>query len=734
MHRWSGHRAGTRAGAGLAACTLTAFLTITGADGALASGSAWKIQPSPNATLPGGQLESVSCSSATACTAVGSNISTTGIHVTLAERWNGATWQHQPTPNPAVDTSFNVAPDLTGVSCPASSFCEAVGKYNLTSFNQLSLAEGWNGQRWTMQRLPLPPGASSTALSQVSCTSARFCEAVGFFQTQTLNQTLPLAATWNGTSWRLQHAPHPPGDESLQLNAVSCTSPTFCEAWGGGSPQIGGPGVAEQWNGIFWHLQTVPPNSTAHSVSCVSTTFCEAVGLGSGNAGSAWAWNGSSWTAQAVPSQISSGGLFGVSCVSPAFCETVGLTIGAGGNSGALAAVWNGSAWRVQSTPSPAKGAVTDLNAVSCASARSCELAGDFVLVIQSNTPQALTEGWNGSAWRLQRAAAPPGATDNMLRAVSCVSATFCEAVGEHTNILGTQSNLAEVWNGTTWKVQATPSPQSPFGPTDNDLEGISCVSTTFCEAVGNGPNGMSAEVWNGTSWKVQNRPGAGGVQGQFVSCPSVNFCMSVDAFARVDTWNGSSWSAATNVPGFSPVTSLSCLSASFCEVVGSGPSGENAAVWNGSTWTAQPTAGGAGEVLTAVTCLTATSCEAVGELVNGGSPLTLAEAWNGSTWTLQPTPNPSAFNSNTLNSVSCTAADACTAVGDSTTTSFAPFQTLAEVWNGTAWTLQSTPNRPSPAPNLLNGVSCGASQTCTAVGETQNANEVEATLILAGD
>jgi hypothetical protein len=731
MHRWSGRRAGIRAGAGLTACALTAFLTFTGAGGALASAPVWRIQPSPNATVPGGQLESVSCSSAAACTAVGSNISTAGIHVTLAERWNGTTWQHQQTPNPAVDVSFGVAPILTGVSCPAANFCVAVGKYNLTSFNQVSLVEGWNGQRWTKQRFPLPAGASSTALSEVSCTSAQFCEAVGSYQTQTPNQTLPLAAIWNGISWHLQNPPHPKGDPSVQLNVVSCASTAFCEAWGGGSPSIGGPDLAEQWNGRSWHLQAVPSTTDdALSVSCVSTTFCEAIGVGTAlQVPSAWVWQGSSWTAQTLPSLPGSGSLHGVSCVSPTFCEAVGLGFG----SSAPAAIWNGSAWKAQSTPTPAKNTDTFLSAVSCASALSCESAGDFELN-SSTTPRALAEGWNGSTWLLQRAAEPAGAIGNSLGAVSCVSATFCEAVGEHGNALNTQSNLAEVWNGTTWRVQATPSPRSRFGPTDNDLEGVSCVSTTFCEAVGNGPHGMSALGWNGTSWQVQNRPGAGGVQGQFVSCPSVSFCMSVDAFARVDTWNGSSWSAGTDVPGFSPVDSVSCVSATFCEVVGSGPSGESAAVWNGSTWTAQPTPGGPGEILSAVTCLTATSCEAVGELVNGGSPLTLAEAWNGSTWTVQPTPNPSAFNVNTLSSVSCTAADACTAVGDSSTTSFVPSQTLAEVWNGMAWTLQTTPNRASPAPNFLTGVSCGASQVCTAVGDSQNAAEVETTLILAGD
>ena len=140
------------------------------------------------------------------------------------------------------------------------------------------------------------------------------------------------------------------------------------------------------------------------------------------------------------------------------------------------------------------------------------------------------------------------------------------------------------------------------------------------------------------------------------------------------------------------------------------------------------------GEDLTAVTCLTATSCEAVGELVNQGNPLTLAEVWNGSTWTVQPTPNPSGFQTSTLSSVSCTSADACTAVGDSQANRQTPFRTLAEIWNGSAWTLQPTPNRSATVPNLLNGVSCGASQTCTAVGQTQNAAGVAATLILAGD
>jgi hypothetical protein len=72
--------------------------------------------------------------------------------------------------------------------------------------------------------------------------------------------------------------------------------------------------------------------------------------------------------------------------------------------------------------------------------------------------------------------------------------------------------------------------------------------------------------------------------------------------------------------------------------------------------------------------------------------------------------------------------------VGQSQTNGQVFSSTLGEVWNGTAWTLRSTPNRPSAGRNILNGVSCGASQMCTAVGDTQDVGGTGATLIETGD
>ena len=717
MHRWSCQPARTRAGSGLAAIVLTAFMVVTGAGGALAGSPAWKIVQSANATLSGGRLESVSCSSPGACTAVGTNLGKSGINVTLAERWNGTTWQRQRTPNPSEDTAPGVAPDLLGVSCPARNFCEAVGTYHLGSAN-VSIAVAWNGRRWRWQQVPVPVGSDSAGLNSVSCTSSRFCEAVGSYQ-GTLGTAL-FAARWNGTTWRLQLPPSPAGAQFEAFSAVSCTSATFCEAWGSGNPGAPGPAVAERWNGRSWRMQAVPSNTAMNSVSCVSATFCEAVGSSGGEV-----WDGAHWNAQAIPSPASAS-LLGVSCISPKFCEAVGA--------GPSAAVWHGAAWSVQSAPNPATATFTHLNAVSCAAATSCEAAGYFEVAVTANNPKALAEAWNGHSWRLQHAVMPPGATYNTLASVSCVSTTFCEAVGTHFDNAGNQVNLAEMWNGTSWRVQPVPNQTSQFAPTSGSLFGVSCVAANFCAAVGVGAAGADAEMWNGTSWQLQAIPGPS-VQPMSVSCVSTKFCMKVDGFGQADIWNGSSWSAGPAVTGFSPVTGVSCVSASFCEAVGSGPSGENAAVWNGTSWTGQPTPGPVSSFLSAVSCATVDSCEAVGSSANSKfQEATFAEAWNGTAWAIQSIPNPSASQGSFLRGVWCTSPSSCTAVGDYQYFGGSFSNTLAEVWDGTTWSLRSTPNHSYAGQNILSGVSCGAGNVCTAVGQTQDIGGTEATLIETGD
>jgi hypothetical protein len=86
-------QSGSPAWTGIAAAALATIVIAVGASGAQADGTTWTVVPSPNVTLPGGNIQSVSCSAPKACTAVGTNLDASGINVTLAERWDRTSWQ-----------------------------------------------------------------------------------------------------------------------------------------------------------------------------------------------------------------------------------------------------------------------------------------------------------------------------------------------------------------------------------------------------------------------------------------------------------------------------------------------------------------------------------------------------------------------------------------------------------------------------------------------------------------
>jgi hypothetical protein len=96
----------------------------------------------------------------------------------------------------------------------------------------------------------------------------------------TSNDLLPLAESWNGTSWTIQRVPSPPGSNTIVLNGVSCTSPSACTAVGEYDTSKGAqPGLAERWNGTSWTVQATPAGTDVlDDVSCGTPTTCTAVG------------------------------------------------------------------------------------------------------------------------------------------------------------------------------------------------------------------------------------------------------------------------------------------------------------------------------------------------------------------------------------------------------------------------------------------------------------------------
>jgi hypothetical protein len=336
------------------------YITSANADVTLAehwNGRHWGVQHTPNpAGGPGSSLLGVSCWSATSCTAVGNAGNNTDTEVTLAEHWNGRHWSVQRTPDPAgAPSSF-----LYGVSCTSASACMAVGGYNNSGGTvSFTLAERWNGRRWTIQR-PVTPAGSSAGLRGVSCTSAKACTAVGSENSGTLDQA--LAEHWNGRSWRVQHTPNPASPQNV-LNSVSCSSARACMATGSQGTSAFSIGLAMHWSGAKWAVQPSAAPAGAYSVqlpavACWSATACMAVGeyfIGSdiAQALSVLRIPGTGWSIQHAPRGTAiDSELNGVSCSSPQVCTAVGNY-----SSGRLLAWrWHGGndgTWTVEQVPHP---------------------------------------------------------------------------------------------------------------------------------------------------------------------------------------------------------------------------------------------------------------------------------------------------------------------------------------------------------------------------------------------
>jgi hypothetical protein len=301
------------------------------------NGTRWRTQ---HTTLPtratSGTLFGVSCASATACTAVGTAFDKTARrNVNLAEAWNGTRWRVQAIPDPK--GAVNGA--LHGVSCTSRSACTAVGSYDNAVGRQVAVAARWNGARWAIQPVPRPAGAASTQFLGVSCAAARACTAVGY-QDKGSAGTRPFAEAWNGTRWHSQAVPLPRGAPGGILAAVSCTSPHACTA-AGASFSATSPTLAERWNGRRWRVQPTPfpANSNTsreevqlNGVSCASATACNATGAYAPGGRPAYflaAWNGRTWRLVTAPrpARFTAGALNGTSCVL-ARCTAVGAWSG----------------------------------------------------------------------------------------------------------------------------------------------------------------------------------------------------------------------------------------------------------------------------------------------------------------------------------------------------------------------------------------------------------------------
>jgi hypothetical protein len=679
--------------------------------------------------------------------APGAGVGVTGAHAASASPAPLIPWRVKPTPNPKTAQG-----DLFNVSCSKPTRCTAVGRLSTTDGQIRPLVERWNGHKWNIQQVPVPLTSYGTFLSDVACPAAQTCIAVGQWFDIDTGLAFNLAESWDGHAWTPMTTPDVVGSYFDGLYDISCTAPDACTAVGYSTDSSDTHPMVLRWDGSTWEGQQLPatPGVTGplfEAVSCSTATDCTAVGRAytDHTIMLAGAWDGTSWTLRTIPNSSLPSDLDNVSCTAPNACIAVGSSLDPIGlYSTPLAVAWDGTTWTVQSMPANPLGAYgSGLYGVSCRSASSCVATG-YEYDATTFHPFALT--WDGSAWTVQHVPEPADSRAATVYGVSCTGPAACRTVGYYYAPSYQSVTLAASGDGASWSLESSRNGVTAFG---TGFYSVSCTSTTACTAVGFSGTGKPwneafAERWNGSRWTIQPLPAHEGFGTQLmgVSCSADDACAAVGFRKRdengatsalvAETWDGTSW---TDPPVAEPAdmvsgqfTGLSCTTPDACTAVGyyfDSADSELAFAerWDGSAWTLQSVVepGTTQNELKAVSCTSETACVAVGTFVaSNADPYarTLVEVWDGTAWTVQDSPDP-AGPYNTLSSVSCTSSTMCIAVGENHDPE-GFVSNLAEVWDGTEWAVQITPS-PS-TPNFFTGVSCSTATSCSAVGHQQDA------------
>jgi len=310
------------------------------------------------------------------------------------------------------------------------------------------------------------------------------------------------------------------------------------------------------------------------------------------------------------------------------------------------------------------------------------------------------------------------GTTDNQLQGVAAISANDVWAVD---NVSPNSTTLH--WNGALWSIV---TPASPTGSTGITLLGIKATSTSDVWAVGSyytqsGALQTLIEHWNGASWSVVASPNAT-TQNWLaaISATAANnawavgtaFDVSYNSTTLVEHWNGSAWSIVSS-PNPSSVSnqlsSVKAISASNVWAVGNSFVNTNFSPtliehWDGQSWSivSSPFVASKTNYLFGVATVSATNIWAVGYSVDPFQvSQTLIEHWNGTLWSIVSSPNGTGSSSN-LRAIAVVSGKNIWAVGDATDLN--GDNTLVEHWNGTQWSIVTSPN-PLQQSNILQAV-----------------------------
>src|SRR5215216_490195 len=196
----------------------------------------------------------------------------------------------------------------------------------------------------------------------------------------------------------------------------------------------------------------------------------------------------------------------------------------------------------------------------------------------------------------------------------------------------------------------------------------------------------------------------------------------------------GPSWSTVASAEHLRKPSAIATIASNDIWVVGSTKDTAHAIRtgaehWDGSSWSQVPVPDvGTGEnMLNGVDASTSNNVWAVGYSGLSGRYSTLIERWNGTQWRVVTSPNADTNGDNVLTSVDALSGTNAWAVGSSRTDTFR--KSLIQRWNGTSWTIVSSPN-PGTIGNSLLGVEAAAPNDIWAVGWKNSGDGLQSLLL----
>ena len=196
----------------------------------------------------------------------------------------------------------------------------------------------------------------------------------------------------------------------------------------------------------------------------------------------------------------------------------------------------------------------------------------------------------------------------------------------------------------------------------------------------------------------------------------------------------GPSWSTVASGEHLNKPSAIATITRNDIWVVGStrdtaNPVRTGAEHWDGTSWSQfpAPDIGTGANALNGVDALASNNVWAVGYSTHSGRQKTLIERWNGTQWRVVTSPNAGTSGDNTLTSVDAVSSTNAWAVGSSRTATSR--KSLIQRWNGTSWTIVSSPN-PGTLGNSLLGAAAVAPNDIWAVGWKNSGNGLRSLIL----